>query len=119
MEARTVGLILGAAALSAAGQLLLKSGAQGLASLSRFEFLVGAVRDTRVLAGIAAWGASTVCWLYVLRVAPLSRAYLLSSLTYVLIPLASIFLFGEQLRRTHALGMILILVGVACLLAGD
>ncbi len=112
-------LILGAVAFSAAGQLFLKSGAQHLARVGRLEFLLVAARDMHVLAGLGAWIASTVCWLYVLRVAPLSRAYMLSSLTYVLIPLASIYVFGEQLRRLHAVGMALILIGVACLLSGD
>ena len=119
MQARTLALILGAVLLSAAGQLLLKSGAEHGAALGRLAFLLGAARDAHVLAGLAAWIASTVCWLYVLRVAPLSRAYLLSSLTYVLIPLAGVHLFGEPLRRLHAVGMALILLGVACVVAGD
>jgi multidrug transporter EmrE-like cation transporter len=119
MHGKTLLLILGAVASSALGQLLLKSGAQHLAGLGRFAFLFAAARDPRVLAGLVAWAASTVCWLYVLRVAPLSRAYGLSSLTYVLIPLASIFIFGEQIRRLHALGMVLIILGVAFLLSGD
>jgi drug/metabolite transporter (DMT)-like permease len=119
MQARTMALILGAVAFSASGQLLLKSGAQRLAGAGRLEFLLAAARDARVLSGLVAWAASTVCWLYVLRVAPLSRAYLLSSLTYVLVPLAGVLVFGEQLRRLHAVGMVLILAGVACLLSGD
>jgi drug/metabolite transporter (DMT)-like permease len=119
MDGKSLVLILGAVAFSAAGQLLLKTGARHLAGLGGLEFLLAAARDVRVLAGLVAWAASTVCWLYVLRVAPLSRAYLLSSLTYVLVPLAGVYVFGEQLRRLHALGMALILVGVACLLAGD
>ena len=112
-------LILGAVAFSAVGQLLLKSGAQRLAGLGHLEFLLAAARDVRVLSGLAAWAASTICWLYVLRVAPLSRAYLLSSLTYLLIPLASVYVFGEQLRRLHGVGTVLIILGVACVLAGD
>ena len=119
MDAKTLVLILGAVVFSAAGQLLLKAGARQLAGLGGVEFLLAAARDAHVLSGLAAWIASTVCWLYVLRVAPLSRAYLMSSLTYVLIPLASVHLFGEQMRRLHAAGMVLILVGVACLLTGD
>jgi multidrug transporter EmrE-like cation transporter len=119
MEARTIVLILGAVVSSAAGQLMLKSGAQHLAALDGRDFLLAAARDVRVLAGIVAWAASTVCWLYVLRVAPLSRAYLLSSLTYVLVPLAGVYVFSEHLRRLHVVGMTLILAGVACLLAGD
>lgn len=119
MEAKTLVLILGAVVFSAMGQLLLKSGAQHLAGLSRLDFLLAATRDVRVLSGLAAWAASTVFWLYVLRVAPLSRSYLLSSLTYVLIPLAGVYVFGEQLRRLHTVGMVLIILGVACLLSGD
>jgi drug/metabolite transporter (DMT)-like permease len=119
MRGATILLIVGAVASSAAGQLLLKLGARNLAGLGRGEFLLAAARDPHVLSGLAAWVASTVCWLYVLRVAPLSRAYLLSSLTYMLVPLAGVYVFGEQLRRLHVVGAVLILAGVACLLAGD
>jgi len=119
MSAATMVLILGAIVFSAAGQLLLKSGTQDLAGLGRFEFLLAAVRDIRILSGLAAWMAWTVCWLYVLRIAPLSKAYGLTSLTYVIIPLASIYVFGEHVRRLHVAGIILITAGIACVLAGD
>ena len=119
MQGTTLVLILGSVALSAAGQLLLKSGARHLAGLGRLDFLIAAARDVHVLSGLAAWIASTVCWLYVLRVAPLSRAYGLTSLTYVLILLASVVLLGEQVRRLHVAGTVLIVVGIACLLSGD
>jgi drug/metabolite transporter (DMT)-like permease len=111
-------LILGAVACSAAGQLLLKAGARKLAGLGHLEFLLAAAGDLRVVSGVAAWTVSTMCWLYVLRVAPLSRTYLLSSLTYVFIPVLSLYAFGEQLRRVHVVGMVLILAGIACLLSG-
>jgi multidrug transporter EmrE-like cation transporter len=119
MTTATMVLILGAIVCSAAGQLLLKSGARQLSGLGGLEFLLAAVRDVRILSGLAAWIGWTVCWLYVLRVAPLSRAYGLTSLTYVIIPLASIYLFDEHVRRLHVAGIILISVGIACVLAGD
>jgi drug/metabolite transporter (DMT)-like permease len=119
MQGRTIVLILAAVAFSAAGQLFLKSGAQRLAGLGRTDFLFAAFRDLHVLSGLAAWAASTVCWLYVLRVAPLSRAYGLTSLTYVLILGASVFVLGEQVRRLHVVGTLLIVVGIACLLTGE
>ena len=114
-QLRTMLLIAGAVAFSAAGQLLLKSGARRLHGLGRFEFLLASIRDTFVLSGLAAWIASTICWLYVLRVAPLSRAYGLTSLTFVLIPLASVQLFGEEFRRVHGIGTALILLGIGIL----
>ena len=119
MQARTLFLILGAVAFSVVGQLFLKSGAQRLAAFGRVDFLVAAARDLHVLAGLIAWAASTICWLYVLRVAPLSRAYGLTSLTYVLILLASVHLYGEHVRRVHLVGTVLIVLGIACLLSGD
>lgn len=119
MPASTIGLILGAVSFSVMGQLLLKSGAQRLIGLDRGNFLLGALRDTHVLSGLLAWTGSTICWLFVLRVAPLSRAYGLTSLTYVLILVASVWLFGEQVRRLHVVGTVLIVIGIACLLSGD
>ena len=119
IQGKTLLLILGAVAFSVVGQLLLKSGAQHLAGLGRLGFLLAAFRDAHVLLGLAAWAVSTVCWLYVLRVAPLSRAYGLTSLTYVLILLASVLFLGEHVRRLHVVGTVLIVVGIACLLYGD
>ena len=112
-------LILGAVVFSVAGQLFLKSGAQHLTGLGRLEFLIAAARDVHVLLGIVALAASTLCWLFVLRAAPLSRAYGLTSLTYVLTPLASVYLFGEQIRRVHGVGTVLIIIGIGFLLYGD
>ena len=112
-------LILGAVAFSVVGQLFLKSGAQTLAGLGRHEFLLAAARDKHVLLGLIAWGASTICWLYVLRVTPLSRAYVLTSLTYVLIPLGGVAVFGERIHLLHGVGTVLIIVGVGCVVAGN
>ena len=112
-------LILIAVVLSAIGQLFLKSGAQHLAGLGRPGFVLTAFRDWHVLSGLVAWTASTLCWLYVLRITPLSRAYGLTSLTYVLVLVASVFVFGEQVRRLHVVGTVLIVTGIACLLFGD
>ena len=119
MQPRTLGLVLGAVLFSVAGQLLLKSGAGHLASHDRTSFLLAAIRDTHVVAGLLAWIASTLCWLYVLRVAPLSRAYGLTSLTYVLILVASVVFFGEHVRKVHIVGTLLIVAGIVCLLYGE
>jgi drug/metabolite transporter (DMT)-like permease len=119
MQGRTILLILAAVACNAVGQLCLKTGARRLRGLGSLEFLGAAVRDPYVLSGLGAWVAWTLCWLYALRVAPLSRAYGMTSLTYVLVPVASVYLFGESLRRFQLAGMVLILVGIVCLLSAD
>jgi drug/metabolite transporter (DMT)-like permease len=114
IQARTMGLILGAVMFSVLGQLFLKAGAGHVAGLGRLEFLLAAARNRYVVSGLVAWAASTICWLYVLRVTPLSRAYVLTSLTYVFIPLASVYVFGERIRPLYAVGTVLIIIGVAC-----
>jgi multidrug transporter EmrE-like cation transporter len=119
IRGKTLALVLSAVAFSALGQLFLKSGARRQAGLGGREFLLAAARDPHVVAGLVAWIASTLCWLYVLRVTPLSRAYGLTSLTYVLVFLASVYAFGEQVRRVHLVGTVLIIIGLACLLSGD
>ena len=119
MPGNTKALVLSAVAFSVLGPLLLKSGAQHLAALGRVDFLLAAARDVRVLSGLVAWIAATLCWLYVLRVTPLSRAHGLTSLTYLLIPLASVYVFGEQVRRLQAVGLVLIVMGIVCVLAAD
>ena len=119
MRSTTIILSLTAVSLSAAGQLLLKSGVRHLEKLGRLEFLMSAARQVQVLSGLIAWAAATICWLYVLRDAPLSRAYGLTSLTYVLTFLASVLLLGEHVRRVHIAGTVLVVIGVACLLSGE
>jgi multidrug transporter EmrE-like cation transporter len=119
MQPATLLMVLCSVLFSVAGQLLLKSGTQRVAGATPSGFLLAALRDVHVVLGLTAWVASTLCWLFVLRVAPLSRAYGLTSLTYVLIFLSSVFVFGEQVRRVHVLGTLLIVTGIACLLAGD
>lgn len=119
MQAKTIALILGSVLFSVLGQLLLKAGAGRLAAAGRAGFLVAAFRDVQVLSGLAAWAASAICWLYVLRAAPLSRAYGLTGLTYILVLFASVHFFGEQVRRVHVAGTLLVVLGIACLLYGD
>jgi drug/metabolite transporter (DMT)-like permease len=119
MYIKTMAVALCAVAFSASGQLFMKLGAQRQAGLGGLEFLFAAARDVHVLSGLLAWTASTLCWLYVLRVIPLSRAYGLTSLTYVLVFLASVYVVGEQVRRLQVMGMVLIVVGIACLLGSD
>lgn len=119
MQAKTILLILGAVTFSTIGQLFLKAGARQLAGLSPIEFLFVTLRNARVLSGLVAWLVSTLCWLYVLRVTPLSKAYGLTSLTYLMIPVASVLVLGEQVRRVHVAGSVLILLGVVCMIAGD
>ncbi|WP_085677528.1 MULTISPECIES: 4-amino-4-deoxy-L-arabinose-phosphoundecaprenol flippase subunit ArnF [unclassified Pseudomonas] len=67
-----------------------------------------------VLAAIAAYGLSMLCWLLALRDLPLGRAYSLLSLSYALVYLlaASLPLFDESFSLSKTLGVALVMLGV-------
>jgi undecaprenyl phosphate-alpha-L-ara4N flippase subunit ArnF len=67
-----------------------------------------------VLVAIFAYGLSMLCWLAALRHLPLSRAYSLLSLSYVLVYLLAAVLpfFNEALTLPRTVGVTLIVLGV-------
>ena len=104
----TLLLICVSVALSGAGQLCLKAGAGH--SLWCNAATIG---------GLSLWIASTLLWLWVLRRAPLSYAYCIGSLNYVLVPIVAARCFGESLNAPRIAGMILICGGVALTIYGN
>ncbi|MDZ4242513.1 MAG: multidrug resistance protein [Candidatus Omnitrophota bacterium] len=103
---------------SVAGQVLLRTGARGLAEAGpgpggNFSWWVSALTNGWILAGLAAWAVSTAAWILVLKDTPLSLAYGLTSLNYVLIPTAAWILLREPLSGLRVLGIIVICAGVA------
>ena len=75
---------------------------------------VDAIAVVVVLAAIAAYGLSMLCWLLALRDLPLGRAYSLLSLSYALVYLlaASLPLFDESFSLSKSLGVALVMLGV-------
>lgn len=67
-----------------------------------------------VLASIAGYALSMLCWLAALRDLPLGRAYSLLSISYALVYLlaASLPLFNEHFSVSKTLGVALVIVGV-------
>ena len=64
--------------------------------------------------GIVLWAVELVSWINVLAHVPLSIAFPLMSLVYVVILFGGAVLFKEPITKRHALGALLIAVGVAC-----
>ena len=62
--------------------------------------------------GLLLYGLSTILWIYVLRSVELSYAYPLISLGYVLVFLASYFLFNEPIGLARLAGLALIIAGI-------
>ncbi|BAF87648.1 EamA family transporter [Azorhizobium caulinodans] len=105
-----VGVFLGA---DTATQLAFKAAALELGDRPLgLAFLADAVQAPYVWAAIACYLATYVLWIAILQGSDLARAFPLTALSYVTVPLGGWFLFGEGLGLKPALGIALICAGV-------
>ncbi len=65
-----------------------------------------------IAGGILCYALSLLCWIIALKTLPLAKAYPLLSLSYVIVFLAAIPLFAENLSVTKSAGLACIIVGV-------
>jgi multidrug transporter EmrE-like cation transporter len=111
-------LILTGVGLNAAAQLLLKVAARPLAGVQGFswETLRISVSTLGVSppfwAGMLCYAASVCVWLAALSKAPVSTAYPMLSLGYVVVAAVSVLWLGETLSAAKLAGIALICVGV-------
>ncbi len=111
-------LILSGVGLNAAAQLLLKLATRPLAHFSRFDAqtILASVlllcRSTPFWAGMVCYAASLCVWLAALSKAPVSIAYPMLSIGYIVVAWASMVWLGETLSPAKVLGIALICVGV-------
>jgi len=114
----TWALILTGVGLNAAAQLLLKIATRPLAHFSDFSAatLGGSIiilfKSAPFWAGMACYAASVCVWLAALSKAPVSTAYPMLSLGYVVVAAVSVLWLGESLGPGKMLGIALICVGV-------
>jgi multidrug transporter EmrE-like cation transporter len=65
--------------------------------------------------GLLLFAASILVWLFVLAKVPVSIAYPMSSLGYVIATIAAVAILGETLDLRKVVGLSLIVAGVVCL----
>jgi len=118
MSFMTWGLILTGVGLNAAAQLLLKVATRPLAHFSEFnaDTLGGAVvilfKSAPFWAGMVCYATSVCVWLAALSKAPVSTAYPMLSLGYVVVAAVSVMWLGESMGPAKVLGIALICAGV-------
>lgn len=116
-------LALIAVALNAAAQLLLRNGVTGIqggvTSLPHFVALLPRFLMTpSILTGFGCYAVSAGLWLVVLSRLPVSIAYPLQSLGYVMVVVFAHLLLSEALTAPKLLGITLIVLGVLFLARG-
>ena len=117
MSAVSFSLILAGVLLNAGAQLLLKAGTN---AIGHFEFTlenalpVGMrlALEPHILGGITCYVVSLVVWIMGLSRVPVSVAYPMLSIGYVINAVAAWYLFGESLSALRLTGIGFIVVGV-------
>ena len=94
--------------LGAAGQVLIKFGANGLTRSHPLAMLT----NVPLLAGYTLYGLMTLLFVYALRDEDLSFVYPIISLTYVWVTGLSVYFFHEMLNPFKVLGVLIIVAGV-------
>ncbi len=118
----TFGILALSISLATTGQLLLKTGMDRVGELALTEVgrLIGQILTTwQLLLGLSAFGASALFWLIGLSRVPLSTAYPIVSLSYVLILTFSWFVLGERPSPIVWIGAFLIMAGVSLIGIGQ
>lgn len=117
MNAVAFALVIAGVLLNAAAQLLLKAGTN---RIGEFAFTLDNVvpvglkvaASPFVLGGMACYAVSLVVWILALSRVPVSVAYPMLSIGYVINAVAAWMLFGESLAAQKLVGIGFIVVGV-------
>lgn len=110
MTPSQIGLCLVFALSLAVGQILFKLSAIAWNN-SPSNGLVGMLSPWLV-AALILYGATTLLWVYILKHAPLSQAYVFSLLGAAIVPFAGVVFFREAMNTQYLLGFALALIGV-------
>ena len=117
MTAVTFALLMTGVLLNAAAQLLLKAGTN---AVGRFDFTAENIvpvgmklaLEPHIAGGLACYVVSVAVWIVGLSRVPVSIAYPMLSVGYIVNALAAWYLFGESLTAQKLVGIAFIVCGV-------
>ncbi|HQA34524.1 MAG TPA: SMR family transporter [Casimicrobium huifangae] len=120
MTATAFAIAITSVLLNAAAQLFLKAGTNVVGTVSfggadTMQTLMQIARVPWFWAGFACYGISLFTWIATLSRAPVSVAYPLLSIGYVVNALIAYWLFGESLTVQKIVGIGFIVIGVVLL----
>lgn len=102
--------------LGGIGQFLLKLGADRIKPAPTLLLtLWRLVLMPQLILGLLCFGSSFLLWIFVLRRLPLSVAYPMVSLNYLVVTLLAVLVLHERFTAYKALGLGLIMLGVVAI----
>ena len=117
MNLVSFGLIFTGVMLNAAAQILMKAGTN---AIGHFEFSAENIlpiglklaTEWHIVVALCCYALSVVIWILALSRVPVSIAFPMLSMAYVVNALAAYYLLGEPFSTTKLVGMAVIIVGV-------
>jgi drug/metabolite transporter (DMT)-like permease len=105
-------LALLTAVLMAVGQTLFKIGSGKLSGTNKSEVILSFLGNPYLMVALFLYATTILIWIYVLRLLPLSIAYPITAVSYVIVPIISFVLLKESINVQTVLGSALIISGV-------
>jgi drug/metabolite transporter (DMT)-like permease len=112
---RAVFIVVACTLIGALAQVLIKLGAAHLEHTGLIATALGIFTIPTLFAGYCLYGIFTVLLVFALRDAELSILYPVIALSYVWVTLASVMVFHESMNLPKAVGLAIIVLGVAVL----
>ncbi len=96
------------------GQFMWKFGLQNKpAVFDSFTSIVKLFLSPFIIGGLSLYGLATVLWLFILTKVPLSVAYPIQSIAYILAIVGAYFIFNEPITIWKIVGCLFIMIGVS------
>ena len=108
-------IVVGCTLIGAMAQVLIKSGASHLTHSGFLGAILGILTNPLLLSGYCLYGVFAALLVYALRHGELSILYPVIALTYVWVSILSVVIFHESMNTMKALGIVVIVIGVAVL----
>jgi len=113
MSPKGVGLVLVSVVLVGCGQVLFKASAAQWRLDAGLWVAMRSLLSPTFVAALAIYAIATMLWVYALRLVPLSMAYPLYALAFLLVPILAHYFAGEPLTANTLIGGAVIVAGVA------
>ncbi|WP_449537827.1 EamA family transporter [Ferdinandcohnia sp. Marseille-Q9671] len=96
------------------GQFMWKFGLQN--KQVEFDSIISIIKlflTPFIIGGLSLYGLATVLWLFILTKVPLSVAYPIQSIAYILAIVGAYFIFNEPITIWKVVGCLFIMIGVS------
>jgi multidrug transporter EmrE-like cation transporter len=107
-----IGSIVFVVSAMVVGQILFKMSAQYLVVEKGPVNLLLSLLTWQFILAMVFYSTATFLWVILLKYVPISRAYPFVALSFVLLPIASYFLFGDPLTTRYFSGLAFFMTGL-------